>query len=209
MLHTETVFPTTLELLKRIMRDKHFEGFCLVGGTSLALQIGHRLSVDLDIFSDFTFDEMRLSQYLQYEYGLELDFINKETVKGEIEGVKIDCIAHTYKWISKFTEFDGIRLASLEDLCAMKLNAISVSGTRIKDFIDIAYLSNFFSLNQMLGFYRQKYNVNHLVPLKALTFFDEINFEEPIKMIDKKMTWKKIAKRLCDMQKYPDKVFEG
>lgn len=210
MLYLETIQPTTLELLKRIMADKQLPAFRLVGGTSLALQMGHRLSVDLDLFTDETFDEVNVREYLEYNYNFQLDFIARETLKGTIQDVVVDCIAHKYAWIRPCIEIDGIRLVSLEDLCAMKLNAISNSGTRIKDFIDLAYLSTQFSLTQMLEFYEEKYVANSLIPLKALTYFADINIHEPVCLINgKKLNWTNIEKRLLDMDKYPKQVFSS
>ena len=176
----------------------------------MALQLGHRVSVDLDLFSDISFDEGELSGYLISEYNLELDFIAKCTIKGEIEGVQIDCIAHRYPWLALPREECDIRLADLSDIAAMKLNAIAGNGTRVKDFIDVAYLSTRLSLNEMLNAYERKYKVNLLSPIKALTYFEDINFEEPIKMTGKAcFNWKKIVKRLNEMQRSPDKKFVG
>lgn len=103
--------------------------------------------------------------------------------------------------------FQDFRLASLEDIAAMKLNAITGNGTRIKDFIDIAYLSSIFSFNQMLDFYNLKYNSSTLMPMKAITYFDDINFKEPIKMINGNFSWKIISKRLELMQRHSSKRF--
>ena len=79
MLYTQTVAPKTLELLNRLMHDTTFNAFILVGGTSLSLQVGHRISIDLDLFCNQTFDEQKLAEYLRTEYRFELDFIDKET----------------------------------------------------------------------------------------------------------------------------------
>lgn len=186
MLYTETVAPSTLELLVRLMGDTALKDFILVGGTSLSLQIGHRISIDL--FSENSFDEEELSSYLISHYNLELDFIS-----------------HRYPLV-KTWELEGeIRLASLWDIAAMKLNAISGNGTRIKDFIDIAYLSNKLSFAEMLKAYELKYKANAIIPLKSIVFFDDINLNEPIKMLRvPKFSWKKITTRLYDMQKYPE-----
>ena len=208
MLHYETVLPATLELLKRLMADSNIPAFRLVGGTALALQMGHRLSVDIDLFSDESFDEVALREYLVLNYGFKTEFISKETLKGEINGVQVDCIAHKYHWIRPCIEEDAIRLTSIEDLCAMKLNAVSNSGKRVKDFIDIAYLSTRFSLQQMLGFFEEKYGESSLLALKAITFFDDINCNEPVMLSSKHpFNWKSIAKRLQDMNQYQLKVF--
>lgn len=208
MLHYETVLPATLELLKRLMADSNIPAFRLVGGTALTLQMGHRLSVDIDLFSDESFDEVALREYLVQNYGFKTEFISKETLKGEINGVQVDCIAHKYHWIRPCIEEDAIRLAGIEDLCAMKLNAVSNSGKRVKDFIDIAYLSTRFSLQQMLGFFEEKYGESSLLALKAITFFDDINFNEPVMLSSTKtLIWKNIAKRLQEMNQYQLKIF--
>ena len=208
MLQTQTLAPTTLQLLKRLMQDNELRSFRLVGGTALALQLGHRISVDLDLFCNQPFDEQLLREYMEREYGLQTDYMSRYTLKGEIDGVQIDCIANEYPWIEEPKEEDGIRLAGLPDICAMKLNAIAGNGTRIKDFIDVAWLSSHYSLNQMLAFYEQKYNANVLMPLKAIIFFDEINFNEPVHLTDgKRVNWKIYEKRLIAVEKQPNKLF--
>lgn len=209
MLHYETIAPSTRELLNKLMSDERLKDYVLVGGTSLALQLGHRLSVDLDLFTDTDFNEEELRAYLVKNYGFQSDFMERSTLKGVIEGVKIDCIAHCYPWLKTCHLEDGWRLANLEDISAMKLNAIAGNGTRIKDFVDAAYLSSMFSLQQMLGFYETKYHSNTLMPMKALIFFDDINMNEPVRMADgKPLQWKRIEKRLLLMDKYPERVFE-
>ena len=210
MLHYETITPATRELLNRLMSDDRLQDFALVGGTSLALQLGHRLSVDLDLFTDTDFDAEKLKAYLDKTYHFQADFMERSTVKGEIDGVQIDCIAHCYPWLAPFRMEGTWRLADLEDIAAMKLNAIAGNGTRIKDFIDMAYLSSVFSLQQMLGFYERKYHSNTLMPLKGLIFFDDINRNEPVHMADgKPLQWKRIEKRLLMMDRYPERIFEA
>jgi predicted nucleotidyltransferase component of viral defense system len=192
------------------MADKRLEDFILVGGTALSLQMGHRISVDVDLFINRDFESEELREYLERTYHIETDYLAFATVKGEIEGVQVDCIAHSYPWIRPFVEEEGIRLSSIEDICAMKLNAIAGNGTRIKDFVDVAYLSSLFSLRQMLSFYEEKYHANPLMPLKGIVFFDDVNKAAPVKMTDgKPLDWKKIEKRLLAMEKYPNKVFES
>lgn len=208
MLHKETIDAATLELLKRLMGDERLQGFVLVGGTSLALQIGHRISVDLDLFTEKQFEADELREYLEQNYHLQTDYLAFATVKGEIEGVQVDCIAHAYPWLKPFVLEEGVRLASLEDICAMKLNAIAGNGTRIKDFVDVAYLSSIFSLEQMLKFYEEKYHANPLMPLKGIVYFADINKNAPVKMANgKPLDWKSIEKRLLAMEKFPQNVF--
>lgn len=208
MLQKNTVATATLELLNRFMTDEFFSEFVLVGGTALALLIGHRKSIDLDLFCVKYFDERELLDHLRINYAFELDFSAKSTIKGEIEGVKVDFLAHPYPWLQEpFFEGD-IRLARFNDLAAMKLNAISINGSRIKDFIDVAYLSSILTLSDMLEAYSNKYASNPLVPIKSLTFFNDINFQEPIVMMNHtKFSWKVIERRLSEMQRKPDQLF--
>lgn len=91
----------------------------------------------------------------------------------------------------------------------MKLLSITDNGSRIKDFIDIAYLSSWFSLEEMLQFFIRKItNSNIMMPIKALTYFDDIDFNESIVMLNNNFDWDKIANRLINMTKEPNKIFE-
>ena len=111
--------------------------FCLAGGTALALYLGHRKSVDLDFFSPMPFDVSVLRGVLEVKYGFCTDFVAKNTLRGHIGGIKVDCITHAYERLAEPYVEDGIRLYALEDIVAMKLSAITDNGSRLKDFIDI------------------------------------------------------------------------
>jgi hypothetical protein len=165
-------------------------------------------SVDLDLFSPSPFDETALAYHLQTKYAFHLDHQSQHTLKGEIQGVQIDCITHQYPWLTEYITDGNVRLASLHDIAAMKLNAISGNGTRIKDFIDVAYLSTTISLNDMLDAYARKYKANRIIPLKSLFYWRNIHFEEPVNMIhSNSFDWECIAKRLNEMQEHPQRIF--
>lgn len=210
MLHTETVARSTLELLKMLESESVMSNFNLAGGTSLALYLGHRISVDLVLFTPESFDAGKLEIFLRDKYGFRTDFMEKNTLKGTIDGVKIDCITHSYGYLEKpYTESD-IRLYSMEDIVAMKLSAIDDNGSRLKDFIDIAFLSTRFPFNSMLRLYERKFPGSNLIrPFKAITYFDDIDFEEDIVMLNGKYDWKLIERRLIDMTQIQNKVFES
>ena len=210
MLHTETVARSTLELLKMLESESGMSNFNLAGGTSLALYLGHRISVDLVLFTPESFDAGKLEIFLRDKYGFRTDFMEKNTLKGTIDGVKIDCITHSYGYLEKpYTESD-IRLYSMEDIVAMKLSAIADNGSRLKDFIDIAFLSTRFPFNSMLRLYERKFPGSNLIrPFKAITYFDDIDFEEDIVMLNGKYDWKLIERRLIDMTQIQNKVFES
>jgi hypothetical protein len=190
------------------MQDERMKSFILVGGTALSLQLGHRVSLDLDLFSAEPFEAGELSEYMTFEYHFTPDYLSRHTVRGEIDGIKVDCITHQYPWLKPPVMAESIRLAHILDIAAMKLNAIAGNGTRIKDFIDIAYMSAYLSLDEMLHAYSQKYTANRLIPLKSIMYWKDINFTEPIKMISSKtFLWEKIEQRIKDMQRQPQRVF--
>lgn len=208
MLRTETVTPATLELLKGLMKDEQLDEFYLAGGTALSLQIGHRISIDLDFFALESFDGNTLSAHLEKRKGFTLDFLDKNTLKGKIDGVIVDFITHAYPLVNEIKIVDGVRLASLEDIAAMKLNAIVGNGTRLKDFVDIASLSAYLSLHDMLHAYEHKYRTrNQVLVIKCLSFFDDIIQSEPIRMLGADYSWERVAKRIMDMTEQPGIVF--
>lgn len=209
MLYTETVEGTTLELLKKLQAEDIMEQFCLAGGTALALYLGHRRSVDLDLFTSCAFDVTELRIFLEENYGFSTGFSVKNTLKGTIAGVKIDCITHAYGYLEVPYREKGFRLYSLEDIAAMKLSAIVDNGSRLKDFIDIAFLSTRFSFYSMLKCYERKYvDSNVIRPFKAITYFEDIDFDEDIVMLSGNYDWQSIEKRLRDMAIHQDKVFK-
>ena len=150
-----------------------------------------------------------MEKYLNQHFGFRTDFMEKNTLKGTIDGIKVDYITYPYKNIKTIYEIDGIRLYSMEDIAAMKLSAIADDGSRLKDFIDIAFLSSHFSFHSMLQFYEQKYPESNVIrPLKAITYFDDIDFEEDVITLQYKYDWKLIERRLLDMMKNQYKIFK-
>jgi len=200
MLHTQTVAPATLELLRSIQSKPYMNNFYLAGGTALALLYGHRKSIDIDLFTNTDFDTAWLLEKVQYDFSFQVDFVAQNTVKGSINSVKVDLIAHRYPNLAAPLVLSGIRLLSEQDLIAMKLNAISVSGQRSKDFIDIYYALSRFSIEQMLTFYKGKYsqhNDTHI--LKSLVFFDDIDLVDwPAILDNPNLSWAKVRKRIED-----------
>jgi len=211
MLQTSTVERSTLELLKNLMHDEKLSDFLLAGGTNLALQIGHRRSIDLDLFSFKTFETDKLTDYLVQKYDFRVKLKRESnTIMGYISEVKIDIVAHIYSLLQEPIVVDGIRLYSLPDIAAMKLNAISDNGTRLKDFVDITYLSTVMPLSEMLSHYVTKYPNTDLVrALRSLSYFADIDFTTKIDLCCNKLfKWEKIEERIREMIKFENKVFE-
>ena len=128
MLRKETLEGTTFELLKSLMQDEMLKHFNLVGGTALALYMGHRKSIDLDFFSQPEFDIEKLEQHLINSYGFYILDTTKHsdaTLIGFINNIKIDFIRYNYANVRPVLIYDSIRLCSMYDIAAMKLTAIS------------------------------------------------------------------------------------
>jgi hypothetical protein len=198
MLHFESVETSTLELIKSLQDKEYLKGFYLVGGTALALYTGHRKSVDIDLFSNFSFDTARLLENIHQDYAYQLTFTSANTLKGNIGDIKADFLAHRYGYIDEPQTISGIKLISVPDIAAMKLNAISTSGQRSKDFIDIYYLLKQYSVGNLLGFYRNKYNQqNDTFVLKSLIYFDDADLTDwPVLLTDPGLNWNDVRKKI-------------
>lgn len=103
---------------------------------------------------------------------------------------------------------EGIRLAGIEDITAMKISAIVDNGTRLKDFVDIACLSEKMTLREMCSAYGAKYPKANLINVpKALLYFEDIDFEEPIRLMNGAFQFEAVGNCLNTMVKFPDRKF--
>ena len=139
MLHYETINPATLELLKRLMAEPLLADTRLVGGTALALQLGHRSSIDLDLFGHLSCDEIQLRKTLASLGKLQVINTSENVKLFTIDNVKVVVVNYDSQWIDEMVGEDGLRLASVPEIAAMKVRAIVGRGTR-KDFVDMYYL---------------------------------------------------------------------
>jgi hypothetical protein len=194
------------------MQDPFLSDFLLAGGTSLALQLGHRKSIDLDMFAYQEFDALKLEKHFLENYNFVARRVfEKNTILGYIDGIKVDFVSHLYPLLNQPFIENRIRMYSLQDIACMKLVAISDNGTRLKDFVDIAFLSTKISLNEMLTAYSKKYNrLNYYHALKGLSYFDDIDFDVQIDLInDKPFDWEKIENRIIEMIKFESTIFDS
>lgn len=193
MLHTETVEPSTLDLLRRLQRLPDLTSTRLLGGTALALHLGHRKSVDLDMFG--TFDPIVSYRKLLADAGHSVEGAENGTVQSlRVNNVKVDLVNYPYPWLDDAIEEGNIRLAGLRDIAAMKLSAVANRG-RKKDFIDVARLLDVFSLDQMLSLYKEKFSVSELsFPLRGLMYFDDAEEDPMPEMFDSNFTWENVKK---------------
>lgn len=179
MLYYQTIDTPTLELLKRLLAIPSFSSLRLAGGTSLALQYGHRKSIDIDLFGSIDIDGDTLSTLLS-ETGAVKRLNNRVNIYiYTINGIKVDIVNYPYNWIDELYVQDGLRLASDKDIGAMKLAAITGRGTK-KDFIDLYELLQQYSLPELIRFYENKYHDGSVfLVLKSLVYFEDAETEIP------------------------------
>lgn len=191
MLFYKAVYPKTLELLEELQQIDVFKDLRLVGGTALALQIGHRMSDDIDLFGLIKADKISIFEALK-EIGNIATINNTENIHiYTINEIKVDIVNYPYPWLEGALKKNGLRIASLKDIAAMKLAAITGRGTK-KDFIDIYFLLKQFSLDQLLSFYSQKYaDGSFFQVLKSLSYFDDANQDIAPRMLIP-VEWEKI-----------------
>ncbi len=193
MLQYRAVYPATLELLKLLMQYESLKETFLVGGTALALQLGHRISVDIDLFSETDFDTNTILTELRNDLELKVIMqkeknsliINARKKGSNKEFVKVDFVKYAYPLLEKLKYEDGIRLLSVKDIIPMKLSAIANRGAK-KDFFDIFELMKLYSLPNMLELFSRKYpDISHFHILKSLTYFEDAENEfNPITLND-------------------------
>lgn len=210
MLQTFTVAPDTLALLKHLQTEPVLRSTRLVGGTALSLQIGHRKSDDLDLFSVEPLDGMVVQQVLVDKYGFVPSVIDQNTLVGFIQGVKIDVIYHPFPWLDNAIEEDGLRIATKKDIAAMKMHAIINSGKRPKDFVDMAFLSMYFSYNDIKRLLLRRYPAyDPIMADRAVIYFGDVDeaLIPEINMIKYEFDFERITNRIIKMTDYPDKMY--
>jgi predicted nucleotidyltransferase component of viral defense system len=191
---TKTLLPDTFRAIKLISSFPEIRNAYLAGGTSLALQIGHRISVDLDFFIREMFDETKLSQDLATHAGFINEGVTKGTVWGKIGETKFSLFHYEYPLLGPTTSFEGLQLAGLSDIAAMKIHAIESRGTR-RDFVDVYFLSKSFSLQQMIGYYREKYTISEdrlYATLRSLDYFEDAEKETTLPKMLTPINWEDI-----------------
>lgn len=185
MLQLRSIHPHTLELLKKIQGLPCVSKTRLVGGTALALQFGHRQSIDLDFFGELIDDNEAMEDQLREVGCLHVIKSTSKIRIYQIDDVKVDFADFSrYPWIDEPVIEEGIVLASPKDIAAMKINAIEGRGTK-KDFLDIFLLLQHFSLSEILEMYSQKYSEHSVFrALMSLTYFEDADAQLAPKTFD-------------------------
>lgn len=191
MLHREAVEPATLALLKSLMAFEPLKQFNLVGGTALALQLGHRKSIDIDLFGPDKFDSLELTEKLSVAYKCKTIQLFSNTILCSLNNVKTDILYYKYPLLGGIILEEGIRMLSLQDIAPMKLAALSQRGAK-KDFFDIYFLLHQFSLGEILELYKQKFGLDEVVHvIRSLNYFADAEASDDPEVLDK-VSWKEV-----------------
>lgn len=210
MLHKtpQLISAETFSLIQELQALPELKEFYLVGGTALTLQIGHRNSIDIDLFTPNDFDIFWLKNLLSEKFNFTADVESKNTLLSRINNIKVDFIKHNYSFVKPPLSEEGISMLSMEDIAAMKLSAISQSGKRQKDFIDVYFLLQHFSFSNLIEFFKIKYpNTNPLIAIRAVNYFQDIDEAiDPPKLLSP-LPLNEIKKRIHEATLHPYKVF--
>ena len=199
MLHTKTIEPRTLSILNELMHFPELNQFSLVGGTALSLKYGHRISIDLDLFSDQEMNKDLLIAFLRSKYTDRFIIENTQAKCGifcYIDDVKIDIVQYPHSLIGPIELFESIRFCNDRDLMAMKIQAILGRGKK-KDFWDIAELLEHYSVEEMMECHKAKYP-NQMLGIsiaQALTYFVDADESEEPQTI-KPITWYEVKENI-------------
>ena len=197
MLYRETVTPELLASLGHLMTLRVLSETRLVGGTALALQLGHRQSVDIDLFGNIRATGENLMASLS-EIG-EITTVQSDKAVRQyfINQIKVDIVNYQYDWIAPLITNAGIRMADKSDIAAMKVSAITNRGSR-KDFVDLFFLLEHYSLQDILDFYLRKYpDGNDWLAIRSLGYFDDAE-QQPMPKMYVDVSWIDIRRRIED-----------
>lgn len=194
----QSIEPKTKRVLEKIAKTWIAKDFYLAGGTALAVWLGHRESVDLDWFCREGFSDRKIKEELAKIGEFKLSGEDKGTIHGELDGVKVTFLHYGYKQLFPAAVFEGINLADERDIAAMKIDAVSSRGSK-KDFVDLYFLLEKYSLDELLGFFEKKFSgveYNRLHILKSLVYFENAD-NDPMPTMLKKIDWDEIKKTIA------------
>lgn len=185
-------------VVKLLKRTDLLDGWILAGGTALALQLGHRISVDLDLFRHEDFQVAPLRHALAHLGKLEVQSMAPGTLHCRLDDIRLTFLRSEVPFLHEPVPYRGLHLADVRDIAAMKVIAVAGRGAK-KDFIDLyAYLEAGASFPDLMAVVQQRYrdtdfNVMHL--LRSLVYFDDAEAEPMPKMLSK-AGWPEIRRRL-------------
>jgi hypothetical protein len=195
--------PFLLEALKKMQSDSLFNDFYLVGGTALSLQIGHRVSEDIDLFTKNKFDKEAIFDYAKKNLSSDYKIINNSNIifqlLSEKKKLKLDFVNFQYDLLDPLIEEEGIRMIDKNDISAMKISAAGTRGSEAKDYVDIYCLLKYVPFEKMVENFRIKFQSNDVLHyLRSVMYFDDVEEEtwKSINFLNKKISPNEIKNRL-------------
>lgn len=174
-----------------------FFGFYLAGGTALALQIGHRISVDFDFFSGKEIPENLLVELKKTfgQYQITVSVNNPEELTAFLNEIKITFIKYPFSVIKPFVEYEGVKLLSIEEIGATKAYVIGRRGD-FKDYVDLYHIlsEGHSSLDEIINLAETKYQneFNSRLFLEQLVYLEDIE-ESQLIFLKKRVTKKELG----------------
>ena len=158
----------------------------------MALQLGHRKSIDLDFFSPQSFNNARLLDVLATDFEVSVELDEPNMLITDIEGIKVDFVKMGYPILFPTLLDHGVRMLDLRDIAPMKLKAIAQRGSK-KDFFDIYFLLDQMPLETMISLFQQKFKMHEVFHIvKSLTYFEDAEQSANPVVFDKSITWQKV-----------------
>jgi hypothetical protein len=177
MLYIQSVGKPLWDLLRDLQKSETFKSYFLVGGTALSLQLGHRISNDIDLFTKDDLDKDGILNFLNkyYNGNYQIHNIQNSILQIDINSIKVDFVKYDYNLLEDIRSEEGIKYLGKKDIAAMKLMAVANRGDQAKDFIDIYYLLKEMNLKDMFNYYKKKFNQNDISSIKrSLIYFDDV-----------------------------------
>lgn len=199
-----TLSPEIKNVLNKIAPLVCERNFYLAGGTGLALQIGHRVSDDLDFFRSAPFDEIiLLADLRKVDQNFKEILVEKHTISAFIEDVRCSFFYYEVSLIFSPLKFEGIDIASWQDILAEKFKTLSQRGSK-KDFFDIFYTIKMknLTIDESISYFKKRFEKTGINPyhvLRSLTYFEDAETEpDPIFLSSHTYTWEEVKAFFID-----------
>jgi hypothetical protein len=213
MLQKHIVQPYLWHVLNILQKAPAFKDYVLFGGTALHLQIGYRMSDDIDLLTNKQIDKDGIYQFF-YNNFQNINIVNSGNAIYQINtnGLKVDFVSLPFKLLEPIQEIDGIRMLSKKDIAVMKLHALANRGDQAKDFVDLYYLLKEYTLKDLLDGYKEKYKVQDIsIILKSMIYFDDVKTDnwQGVKMINESLSVSNIKQTLeHEVKEYTKETYE-
>jgi predicted nucleotidyltransferase component of viral defense system len=193
---------------------KALKDYFLVGGTALALQIGHRMSYDIDLFTrdDLNKDEIYDLLNRDYNGNYQVHNVQNTVLQVDINKIKVDFVKYDYNLLENVKIEDGVKYLGIKDISAMKLKTVANRGDQAKDFFDVYYLLKEMSMREMFENYKQKYNQKDTCPIKrSLIYFDDVTDSNwaSVKLLKEPVSADEVKRAIADAVNNSNGVIYG